>query len=310
MPFFRDDQRCVHYLERGSGEPILLIHGLGCSGADWAFQVAALEKNFRVIVPDLPGSGHSLPPRDGYTIAGFAAEMWKLMDHLQIATPNIIGFSLGGAVALEMATMRPRCVPRMGLINSLATYKPHDWRKFLETYVSATLVRLLGMPRAACIVAARLFPKPWQRAMRDHAARMMGAVPANSYLGTGLALARWAVLDRLDLVKSRILLIAAENDFTPLAEKRELAKRLNAELVVVRGSRHGTPFDSVEVTNASLLALMTDQPLPPRTGWVSDSPARTQALSLAGSIAEEHALSSLAGRAIAKVIARDPDFRR
>jgi len=293
MPFFRNDELSIHYLQRGRGEPLLLIHGLGGSGADWAFQVAALEHRFRVIVPDLPGSGHSSPPRSEYTIAGFASALWKLMDHLKIDRPNIVGFSLGGAVALEMATLRPDCVPKLGLINSLATYKPHDLRKWLETYVAATLVRLVGMPRAAYLTAARLFPEPWQRAMREHTARVLGSVPANSYLGTGLALARWAILDRLDRLKSRVLLIAAENDFTPLAEKRDLAQRLNAELVVVRGSRHGTPFDSVEATNASLLALLTDQPLPPPARWVRDPPTRAQALSLNGSIAEEHALSPL-----------------
>jgi pimeloyl-ACP methyl ester carboxylesterase len=255
--------------------------------------VAALENRFRIIVPDLPGSGHSQPPPHEYTIAGFAAALWQLMDHLNIARTNIVGFSLGGAVALEMATLRPACVPRLGLINSLATYRPHDIRKWLETYVSATLVRMLGMPRAAVLMAARLFPDPWQRAMRDHAARVMGSVPANSYLGSGLALARWAISDRLDRLKSRVLLIAAENDFTPLAEKRELARRLRAEMVVVRGSRHGTPFDSVEATNASLLALLTDQPLPPPARWVRDTPTRAQELSLAGSIAEEHAMSPL-----------------
>jgi 3-oxoadipate enol-lactonase len=293
MPFFHDGESSIHYLERGRGEPLLLIHGLGSSGADWAFQVAALEHRFRIIVPDLPGSGHSAPPPSEYTIAGFACALWKLMDHLSIAKPNIVGFSLGGAVALEMATLRPPCVPRLGLINSLATYQPRDLRKWLETYVAATIVRLLGMPRAAYWIAARLFPEPWQRAMREHTASAMGSVPANTYLGTGLALARWAILDRLDRLKSRTLLIPAENDFTPLAEKRDLAAKLKAELVVVRGSRHGTPFDSVEVTNASLLALLTDQPLPPATRWVRDTPTHAQALSLSGSIAEEHAISPL-----------------
>lgn len=291
MPFFRDDESSIHYLERGRGEPLLLIHGLGCSGAAWAFQAAALEHRFRLIIPDLPGSGHSSPPRSEYTIDGFAHAMWRLMDHLQIHKTNIVGFSLGGAVALEMATLRPNCVPKLGLINSLATYQPRDLRKWLETYVSATIVRLVGMPRAACLMAARLFPEPWQRAMREHTACVMGSVPANSYLGTGLALARWAIHDRLDRLTSRVLLIAAENDFTPLAEKRELAKKLNAELVIIRGSRHGTPFDSVEATNASLLALLTDQPLPPPANWVRDTSSRE--LSLAGSIAEEHALSPL-----------------
>jgi 3-oxoadipate enol-lactonase len=290
MAFFCDDQHSLHYLIRGRGEPLLLIHGLGGSGADWVFQVAALEKRFQVIIPDLPGSGHSPPPRGEYTINGFAGALWSLLDHLRISRANIIGFSLGGAVALEMAAQRPECVPRLGLINSLATYRPDDWHKWLEAHVSATLVRLLGMRSAAWWLAARLFPEPWQRAIRRHAAAVVGRVPASSYLGMGLALARWAILDRLDRLRSRTLLIAAEYDFTPLAEKRALAARLKADIVVVRGSRHGTPFDSIEATNESLLALLTDQPLPPQTRWVRDSPGRVQALSLKGSIADEHAL--------------------
>lgn len=292
MAFFHQDGLTLHYLVRGRGEPLLLIHGLGCSGADWAFQVAALEKRFMVIVPDLPGSGHSPPPRGGYTIGGFAAGLWSLLDHLEISAANIIGFSLGGAVALEMAAQRPAKVPRLGLINSLATYRPDDWRKWFETHVSAALVKVLGMRRAAWLLAARLFPEPWQRAMRQHTVAAVSAVPASSYLGMGLALARWAILDRLDRLTGRILFIAAEHDFTPLAEKRALAARLNADIVVVRGSRHGTPFDSVEATNASLLALLTDQPLPPKAGWVRDTPTRAQALSLVGSIAEEHAMGN------------------
>ncbi len=289
MAFFNNEKNSLHFLVRGHGEPLLLIHGLGGSGADWAFQVAALEKRFRVIIPDLPGSGHSPPPRGEYSIAGFATALWSLLDYLRVSRTNIIGFSLGGAVALEMAAQRPTSVPRLGLINSLATYRPDDWRKWLEVHVSTWLVRLLGMRRAAWLLALRLFPEPWQRAIREHAAAVVGAVPASSYLGMGLALARWAILDRLDRLTGRILLIAAENDFTPLTEKRALAAKLKADIVVVRGSRHGTPFDSIEVTNASLLALLTDQPMPPRSRWVRDSPMRAQALSLAGSIAEEHA---------------------
>jgi 3-oxoadipate enol-lactonase len=289
MPYFCDEKHSVHYLERGRGEPLVLIHGLGCSGADWAFQVALLEKRFHVIIPDLPGSGHSAPPADEYTIGGFAATLWKLLDHLKVSKPNIIGFSLGGAVALEMAIQRPEAVPRLGLINSLATYRPTDWRKWLEVHLTAVLVHLLGMRRAARLFTLRLFPEPWQRAMRTHAAGVLGAVPKPVYLGMGWALARWAITDRLERLQCRTLLIAAEHDLTPLAEKRALAAQIKADIVVVRGSRHGTPFDSVEATNASLLALLTDQPQPHPTRWLRDSPTHAQSLSLIGSIAEDHA---------------------
>ena len=121
---------------------------------------------------------------------------------------------------------------------------------------------------------------------------VIGAVPESSYLGAGLALTSWAIVDRLDRLKSRILMIAAEHDFTPLDEKRALAAKLKAEIVVVRGSRHGTPFDSVEVTNAGILAFLTDQPLPSQARWERDTPARARAHSLIGSIAEEHAMGA------------------
>jgi pimeloyl-ACP methyl ester carboxylesterase len=89
---------------------------------------------------------------------------------------HIVGFSPGGAVGLEIARQRLEHVPSVALINSLATYRPDAWRKWLETVVSAAMVRVLGIPRAAYIVAAGLFPLPWQKRMR--AGRVWRARPA------------------------------------------------------------------------------------------------------------------------------------
>jgi 3-oxoadipate enol-lactonase len=291
MPLFVHDGGAVHYLERGRGEPLLFIHGLGSSGADWALQVAALERRFRVIAPDLPGCGHSAAPRarDDCSIAGFAAALWALLDHLDAPRVNIVGFSLGGAVGLEMALQRPEAVRRLALINSLATYRLNHWSKWLEAVLPMMLIPLVGMRRAAQFAARRLFPNPWQRPLRERAAAVVSAVPASSYLGTGRALIGWTAVDRLHRLKSKALVIAAESDFTPLAEKRTLAARLGADFVLVRGSRHGTPFDAVKVTNASLLALLTDQPLPPPEQWTCDEAAHSVELPLTGTIAEEHA---------------------
>jgi len=66
VTFSRDENSSLHYVVRGFGEPFLLIHGFGGSGAALALQVAALEKRFRVIVPS---------PRDEYTIDDFAATL-------------------------------------------------------------------------------------------------------------------------------------------------------------------------------------------------------------------------------------------
>jgi len=289
MPIFRQAGLTLHFLVRGSGEPVLLIHGLGSSGADWAFQVPALERRFRVIIPDLPGSGHSDPPPGGFSIQGFAEALWALVDRLGAPQVNLVGFSLGGAVALEMALQRPSAVPRLVLINSLATYRLNHWRKWLEARIPPAIVRTLGMKRTARMVAARVFPEPWQRAMRERAVAVIGSAPAASYLGMARALERWSSVERLEVLRSRTLVIAAEYDYTPLAEKRALAARVDASLVVVRDSRHGTPFDSIEVTNASLVAFLTDQPLPPGRSWVRDTPERAPVAPPPGSVAEEHA---------------------
>jgi 3-oxoadipate enol-lactonase len=266
----------LYYRAHGNGEPVLLIHGLGGSGLDWALQVPALERRFRVIVPDLPGCGSSSPPRRTYSIAGYACTLWSLLDQLAISRINIVGFSMGGAVALEMALQRPALVPRLALINSLATYRD-QWRKWIYTRSCAALIRLVGMRRAARIFAAGLFPEPWQQPLRDRATVVVAAVPASSYLCMLRALEQWDATDRLERLPSRTLLIAAEHDHTPLPEKRALAARLGAAMVVVHGSRHGTPFDASEATNSSLLALLNDQPLLSCDRLACDTPTRAQA---------------------------------
>jgi 3-oxoadipate enol-lactonase len=291
MPYFVHNGAALHYLERGSGEPLVLVHGLGSSGADWALQVPALQNGFRLIIPDLPGSGHSASPAEACSIAGLAASLWALCDHLGSSRINIVGFSLGGAVGLEMALMRPDAVHRLALINSLATYRLDHWRKWLEAALSMVLISLVGMRRASRLAAKRLFPKPWQGTLRERAASVVSAVPPDNYRLTGRALLRWSAVDRLHRLKAKVLVIAAEHDFMPLEEKRSLAARLAADFILVRGSRHGTPFDAVRATNAALLALLMDRPMPPPERLRLDEADHSQQLPFAGSIAEEHALS-------------------
>jgi pimeloyl-ACP methyl ester carboxylesterase len=297
MAFFEHNERAIHYLERGRGEPLILIHGLGSSGADWALQVPCLEERRRLLIPDLPGSGHSEPLREGYSVEGMAAALWALCDHLGVGRVHVVGFSLGGAVGLEMALQRPEQVGKLGLINSLATYRLDHWSKWLEAALTLVLIPIIGMRRASRLAARRLFPMPWQDSLRERAAAAVSAVPAARYLGTGRALLKWSAMERLKGLKVQALVIAAENDFTPLEEKQALAAQLGAAFMMVRGSRHGTPFDSVQATNGALLAFLNDQPLPPAERWMYDEAEDCGPLPFAGSIAEEHAVS-LAKRAL------------
>jgi 3-oxoadipate enol-lactonase len=286
--------RSLYYRVRGQGENLLLIHGLGSSGADWEFQVRALERHFRVIVPDLPGSGHSPAFEGDFSIGDCAEVLWALLDHLQIPLTNIAGYSLGGAVALEMALQRPRAVTRLALINTLLSYRIDHWRKWLEARMPALIIRLMGMRCAARLAATRLFPMPWQRVLRERAVDVISRVASKVYLGMAKALEGWTAVERLDQLQAKTLMIAAEHDFTPLAEKISMAKAVGAELAIVHGSRHGTPFDSVKTTNACLLAWFADRPIRPARRWVCDQmPLGRRLLRMTRFVEPQAALSRL-----------------
>lgn len=259
-------------VEHGHGEALVLIHGLGSSGDDWAFQAPAFAPHFRTILPDLPGSGRSPPPAGAYSIEGFAADLWRMLDRRGIARAHLLGFSLGGAVALEMALQRPDRAGRLVMINSLPSYRVDHWRKWFEMHSRFLMVRVLGLPRTARLIAHRLFPAPHQSPMRRRVADVVGANPTDRYLASARALAAWCAQDRLPSLRAPTLMIAAERDYTTLAEKQQIAARIGAQLAVIRGSHHGTPFDSIRACNACVLAFLRNEPLPPPDALRCDTP--------------------------------------
>jgi pimeloyl-ACP methyl ester carboxylesterase len=121
-------------LEAGSGPPVLAIHGLGGTKGSFLFTVAALADRFRVIAVDLPGFGDSDKPIGAaYDPRFFAEAMIDLLDALELERADLIGNSLGGRVALEVALREPERVGRLALLApSLAWRRPRRWAPALR----------------------------------------------------------------------------------------------------------------------------------------------------------------------------------
>ena len=99
--------------------PVLLLHGIGRSMEDWALQYERLSGTYRVIAVDVPGFGFSDRPVGPITLSTFARGVLGAGDGLGETRPlNIIGNSLGGAIALQTLALRPERVASLGLINS------------------------------------------------------------------------------------------------------------------------------------------------------------------------------------------------
>jgi pimeloyl-ACP methyl ester carboxylesterase len=110
----------IHYVDRGAGRPIVLLHGLGAQLRNFAYGVAdELASEHRVILMDRPGSGYSVPTGDLPGILDQAAIVAAFIDELGLDRPLLVGHSLGGAIALAVATHHPDAISGLALLAPL-----------------------------------------------------------------------------------------------------------------------------------------------------------------------------------------------
>jgi pimeloyl-ACP methyl ester carboxylesterase len=104
-------------------ETIVFLHGLGGSQSTWASVLGHFAENYRVAAVDLPGHGASdkpSPASTDYSISGIAAKLGEFVEKLELAPSILIGHSLGGATALQLALDRPKLVRALVLVDSAA----------------------------------------------------------------------------------------------------------------------------------------------------------------------------------------------
>jgi 3-oxoadipate enol-lactonase len=141
----------LHFHERGSGPPLLLVHGLLAAGEMFEPVLESFARQHRVIVPDLRGHGASraLPPP--YTVAQLAADLARLLEHLGVASAAVLGYSHGGAVAQQLALDHPARCLRLVLACTYA-FNRASVREKIEAQLVPLLLALLGMERFAKFV--------------------------------------------------------------------------------------------------------------------------------------------------------------
>jgi pimeloyl-ACP methyl ester carboxylesterase len=110
----------MHYLDTGKGDTIVLLHGFGEDSQIWNKQIAFLAKSYRLIVPDLPGSGHSTMLSAPDTIEAYANAIEALLNHLSVSKCIMLGHSMGGYITLAFAETYPKKLLGWGLIHSTA----------------------------------------------------------------------------------------------------------------------------------------------------------------------------------------------
>lgn len=142
--------RSVSYTETGAGPVLLLIHGMGGSYENWREVVGPLARHHMVIAPDLPGHGSSAPGAGDYSLGALAACLRDLLLALGHERATLVGHSLGGGIAMQLAYQFPEITERLVLVSSGG----------LGPEVSAVL-RAAALPGANLFIAATAKPGRW-----------------------------------------------------------------------------------------------------------------------------------------------------
>jgi pimeloyl-ACP methyl ester carboxylesterase len=113
------DGRQVRYRVTGAGAPVVLLHGISRSLEDWAEQHDLLSDRYRVHSVDLPGYGWSEPLSEPCTLPALAHFVVDFLDAIELTEPvHLVGHSLGGAVAMQVAVQTPHRIASLVLVNS------------------------------------------------------------------------------------------------------------------------------------------------------------------------------------------------
>lgn len=156
----------IYYKTQGKGLPVILIHGFGEDGSIWQHQEAILAKYFRVIIPDIPGSGKSESLRfsEAQTVKGieqYADCIRAILDQEQIVQCTMLGHSMGGYITLAFAAHYPARLNGIGLVHSSAFSDNEEKREirkkgihFIEEYgakkfLEQAIPNLFGIQYAA-----------------------------------------------------------------------------------------------------------------------------------------------------------------
>jgi len=235
----------ISYQVAGAGEPVVLIHGLSGSGRCWARNVGPLARRFRVHVVDLVGFGSSRAGR--FVLRDAASHLAAWLDSLGVERAHVVGHSMGGAIAADLAAEFPARVERLVLVDAVGV--PFE-RGYLQ--------HALGLVRGLCHLPVGFLPVLARDACR--AGPLTLAQATRDVLAADLT-------PKLPRIEAPSRLIWGERDYiVPLALGRRLCRLLRqADLVVIPGAGHNPMWDRpAEFNRAVLEFLSADQPMPRR----------------------------------------------
>jgi 3-oxoadipate enol-lactonase len=247
-----------HYVSKGEGPPVLLVHGLGGSLHAWYGVIEALSINHHVVALDLRGHGRSDRGTGSYSVAQWASDVEALIRALELPAVTLVGHSLGSLVAQQLALSNPEVVDQLVLVGGVSYFEPPMKKAYedranrvdadgMDALVDEWLPGALS-PRNAAMHPALV------GLLRDLFLRN----DPTCYAKACRALAKAPSLQREDIGQPTLLVVGDHDRSTPMAMTEELHREIPVSRVrVVPNAAHWVQLEQPDEVAAAILEFLT-----------------------------------------------------
>ncbi len=254
----------IHYLDQGSGPPLVFLHGLGASNYSFRHNLPELARTFRVIVPDLPGYGLSSRDVPDLSMTAQTLYLAAFLDQLGIERATLAGHSMGGSIAQRFAVMFPHRVD--GLILIASTTDEFMRRGAIASSLLAPFIPVF----IATVMLNPVLRERWVRQMVHDPAYLTTEIRAN-YAAPGHIIGHVAAYQRLMLdrardepidlasIRAKALIVWGESDRVVSIDHGRLLDRAipDSRMAVVPQAGHWVPEEQPGAVNALIAGFLT-----------------------------------------------------
>lgn len=262
MPYATSGGTRIYWEESGSGEPLLLIMGLGYSHEMWHRTRPVVSAHYRTVLFDNRGVGKSDVPSGAYSIAQMAADAAAVLDAVGIEKAHIFGVSMGGMIAQEFALNYPNRINKL-VLGCTACGGRHSIPAAQEVIdVVMARARMTAEEGAEAMVPYIYDAStPRERVQEDLAIRRRTYPEAAGYMGQVQAIFAWESFDRLPEIQSPTLIIHGETDqLVPPENARILAQSIaGSRILILPHASHIFITDQPDASHRQVLAFLSER---------------------------------------------------
>jgi 3-oxoadipate enol-lactonase len=261
MPTIQANGQTLYYEVHGEGEPLLLVMGLAADTMAWAMQVPVLSAHYRTIIFDNRDVGQSSMAAAPYEITDLAQDTLSLADALELESFHLVGASMGGAIAQEVALAAPDRVRTLTL--AMTWPRGGAWAAKLSELWSARVEHMSREERVDELMLLTLSEDFFENAdgvawLRDVMLQNPHPQSADAFARQLDASSRHDTRERLGRLALPTHVIGAEHDIlVPVWKSRELAELIpGAQLSVIDAGPHGANLENAEEFNRLVLDFL------------------------------------------------------